>query len=266
MLKGFFAFNRRTSKKKRDDVTQFADTARAAGLMLGGIFILLLPATAIADDYLVKDTVVYWGTDFAHNSASKMGIGLDGGFVTALNGDIGATGWTFTGSLGVSRTDDALSDSNSFYGTALFGHQWHAPNHYVSLSGGVIYTNNDENPSGGATDGGAVGAIVQYGFETKAVDALYVQSYGAYATAYDQIYVHAKTGYKTANLRFGPEITLFDDESSRPTLRYGGFLGDISITDSLNMVVTAGYQHELEVGVADGFYATIGFSIPISLR
>jgi hypothetical protein len=257
------------------DVIDFAGTIRAVGPILGGALAVLLPAMASAadatlyarmDDNAVHDTVVYWGADFVHHNDVKNGYGLDAGFVTALNGDIGTSGWTLTGGMGFSRTDDSVFDSNSFYGSLLAGYQWHAPGYYFSLSGGANFVNNNESPPGGVTDGAAVGAIVQYGFETKKVDAFYVQTYGAYSTAYDQIYFHAKTGYKTPNLRFGPEITVFDEKATRHTLRYGGFIGDISITESLSMVVSAGYQQELEPGAKDGLYAAIGFSIPLSLR
>ena len=246
-----------------------------ARLLLASAVIFVLPATATAADATLEgpadntskhDTVIYWGTDFARNSDGKKDYGAGAGFVTALNGDIGTSGWTLTGNIGGSKTENVLFSSKSIYASALIGHQWHAPGYYFTLGGGVNYINNDETPSGGVNDGSKVGAIAQYGFETKKVDAFYMQSYGAYSTAFDQTYLHAKIGYKTPVLRFGPEITFFDEKTSQSTLRYGGFIGDISITESLSMVVSAGYQHELEPGVEDGFYATVGFAIPLSLR
>ncbi|WP_136659149.1 cellulose biosynthesis protein BcsS [Nitratireductor sp. XY-223] len=254
---------------------EFSEINMRTIMLKAGAIALLLPTAALAADATafveinespVNDTVVYWGADFAHKSDGNNGYGAGAGFVTALNGDIGATGWTLTGNIGGSRTEDVNSDTNSFYSSALVGYQWHAPGYYITVAGGVNYVNNDETPPGGVTDGGEVGAIAQYGFETKMVDAFYVQSYGAYSTAFDQKYVHAKVGYKTPVLRFGPEFTFFDESTSQETLRFGGFVGDISVTDSVNMVVSAGYQHELEPGVEDGFYATIGFSVPLSLR
>lgn len=253
----------------------FAETTRPIGLMLAGAVAILLPATAFAADPApdltmsnnpLFDTVVYWGGEFTTHSGGKDGYGAGAGFVTAVNGDIGATGWTLTGNFGGSRTDDGPFETKSFYAAALVGYQWHAPGYYFTLAAGVNYVNNDETPSGGPTDGGEAGAIIQYGVETKQVNAFYAQSYGAYSTAHDTVYLHAKAGYKTPNLRFGPEFTLFDEGTSRSTLRYGAFIGDIAITQSVNMVVSAGYQHELEPTAEDGFYATIGFSTPLSLR
>lgn len=216
-------------------------------------------------DTPVLDTVLYWGFDYSQTRSGKEGIGIDGGFVTAFNGDIGATGWIFTSSLGFSRTDDVQSNSEAFYGTALIGYQWQTPGYSFSLSAGAHYVDNDEDPPS-ATDGAELGALAQYGFETKSVDAFYAQSYGALSTAFHQVYFHGKLGYKTPTLRFGPEFTVFDDEGSRPTLRYGAFLGDIPIYESLTMIVSAGYQQELDPGQPNGFYATIGFSVPLSLR
>lgn len=212
------------------------------------------------------DTVLWWGADLAVRGSDHRAYGADAGFVTAINGDIGATGWTISGSLGASRTTAPLSDTNAFSGTLLVGHQWHAPGFYVSLAAGLHYVNNNETPAGGPTDGDEFGAVFQYGFETKTVEALYIQSYGSYSTAYDQAYFHSKLGYKARTLRFGAEFTAFDDTGSRPTLRYGAFVGDIPITDRLSMVISAGYQHELEALEPDGFYAQIGFSVPLDLR
>ncbi|WP_197435030.1 cellulose biosynthesis protein BcsS [Nitratireductor arenosus] len=253
----------------------FAEAKPIIGLSSGLVAAILLSATSYAadttpDDRMadtpVFDTVIYWGADLGLSRSGKDGYGIDAGFVTALNGDIATSGWTLTSGLGFSRTDDVLSDSKSFYGSLLLGYQWHAPGYYFTVAGGANYVRNDETPPGSVTDGDELGAIVQYGFETKRVNALYVQSYGSFSTAHNQIYGHAKVGYKTPVLRFGPEFTVFDDEGSQATLRYGAFVGDIPVFGSLSMVVSAGYQDELEPGQSDGFYATIGFSVPLSIR
>lgn len=246
-----------------------------SAVVVAGSVALLLPNFATAADVGLEqrmagtpryDTVIYWGADGAFRGGDGRGYGADTGFVTALNGDIGSTGWTLGGNLNLSRTTAPLSSTDSFGASLLLGHQWHAPGYYFSLAGGVNYVHNDETPGGGPTDGDKVGAIVQYGIETKNVDALYLQSYGAYSTAFDQVYFHAKAGYKTPGLRFGGEFTAFDDKGSRPTLRYGAFVGDVPLGGGLSMVVSAGYQQERDPGKRDGFYTTVGFSVPLSLR
>ncbi|MBW3096024.1 cellulose biosynthesis protein BcsS [Pseudohoeflea coraliihabitans] len=209
------------------------------------------------------DTVVYWGADYANTDSDA--FGLDAGFVTALNGNIAASGWIMSGSIGYGNTDAPLSETDSVYGTLLLGYQWVMPDFYVSLAGGAHVVNNDENPPGGITDGSEFGAIAQYGFETTRTNSLYFQSYGSFSTAYDQVYLHAKAGYKLPTLRFGGEFTVFDEVASSSTLRYGAFVGDIPLTDRLSMVVSAGYQDE-QGSSDDGFYATIGFAVPFSLR
>ena len=247
----------------------------AGGLAAGLAMAIASPGAALAADPLLEqrmapnptiDTVVYWGADFTYGNSDRNGIGVDAGFVTALNGDLGSGGWTISGNLGLSRSEDIGSDTESVYGSLLLGYIWPGQGYYFTAAGGVNFVNNDETPPGSVTDGSSVGAIVQYGFETTRSNAFYAQSYGSYSTANDQVYVHAKVGYKASRLRFGPEFTVSDDKGSRPTLRYGAFVGDITLGEKVSMIVSAGYQQELEPGTADRFYAAVGFSVPLSLR
>lgn len=216
-------------------------------------------------EYSFVDTVLYWGFDLSRASSSQYGLGADVGFVTALNGNIAVSGWTMSANLGVSRSVHSPAETDSITGSVLLGYQWHTPQYYLALNAGVHVVNNDDNPPGGITDGTDVGAIVQYGFETKAANALYLQSYGAASTAFDQLYLHAKLGYNTGTLKYGAEFTASDDEGSSATFRYGGFIGGIPV-GSLSMVVSAGYQAETQAGKSDGFYTQLGFSVPLSLR
>lgn len=211
------------------------------------------------------DSVAYWGTDLIVTGSKRHGFGIDAGFVTALNRDISLSGWTATANLGFSRSVDTGTNTNAVYGSLLLGHQWHMANSYFALNSGVEVLNNDENPGGGATDGSEIGALLQYGFETKATDAFYMQSYGSVSTAYDRIYGHLKSGYKTNSLTFGGEFTIFDEQDTDATLRFGAFVGGIDL-GPLNMIISAGYQHELEPGIKDGFYSQLGFSVPLSIR
>lgn len=213
-----------------------------------------------------SDTVLFWGggagapgTDSADSSANI-------GFVTALNGDIGRSGWTITGSAGLGRTDAPLSRTKSFYSSLLVGHQWTLPGYSFSLSAGLHYRNNRERPAGGPTDGDDAGVTIHYGFDTRAVDAPYFHAYGAYSTVADQIHFHVKAGRKTQRLRFGGEFTLSDDAWSRPTLRSGVFVGDIALAGPLAMSVSAGYLRHLQPGRSDGFYAGASFWMPLRLR
>jgi len=246
-----------------------------SGMAAGLVMAIASPGAALAADPLLEqrmapnptiDTVIYWGADFTYGNSDRNGIGVDAGFVTALNGDLGTAGWTIGGNLGLSHSEDIGSETDSIYGTLLLGYIWPGQGHYFTMAGGLNVVNNDETPSGGVTDGSTAGAIVQYGFETTREMAFYAQSYGSYSTANDQVYVHAKVGYKTSQLRFGPEFTVSDDRGSKPTLRYGAFVGDIPLGKRVSMSISAGYQQELEPGTADRFYAAVGFSVPLSLR
>ena len=221
------------------------------------------PEAAYAPD--ANDTVIYWGLDYSHANSSQYGVGFDAGFVTALNRNIDASGWILTGSGGISRSQTLVANTESFNTSLLIGYLWQGPRSYFSLSGGVNYIYNDETPPGSPTDGGEAGVIAQYGFETKAENALYFQSYGSISSAYSSVYFHAKGGYKTSSLKFGAEFTVYDDKGSSETMRYGVFLGDIPL-GRLTMGVSAGYQDERSPGKRDGFYSLVEFSMPISIR
>ncbi|HFC04772.1 MAG TPA: cellulose biosynthesis protein BcsS, partial [Rhizobiales bacterium] len=198
---------------------------QAAILAIGGAgFTALAPGGALAGpDNAVNDTVIYWSGDLALRGSGKYSLAFDGGFATALDGDIGTSGWIVTADLGYSHSKYVSSKSDSFYTSLLFGHQWQSPDYYFSLSAGLLFNSNDEKPSGGKTDGDKVGGALLYGFETKAVDAFYVQSYGSFSTVYDQVYLHGKAGYKTATFTYGAEYTFYDDNDSKPTHQIGAF-------------------------------------------
>jgi len=212
------------------------------------------------------DTVIYWGADGSFGPVLNHGYGADIGFATALNGNIGTAGWTVSGSFGLGRSVSPVFTTDSVNAALLLGYQWQAPGYYVSLAAGLQYVNNTENPGGGITDGSRLGAIVQYGFETKSENSLYLQSYGAYSTANSQIYGHLKAGYKARQLRFGAEFTVSDDIGSLPVLRYGAFVGNIPLGERLSMVVSAGYQQDLTPATPGRFYTGVGFSVPLSFR
>ncbi|MCC0015208.1 MAG: cellulose biosynthesis protein BcsS [Rhodobiaceae bacterium] len=238
---------------------------------LAGVGVSALPVDAGAADKMLGyangayDTVIYGSFDFSHASSDQNGYGADAGFVTAINGDITTTGWTLTANVGVSRSNDVATDTTSFNGSVLGGYQWHTPAYYFALNAGVHFVNNDDNPSGGPTDGSEAGVIAQYGFETKAVDAFYVQSYGALSSVYDQIYFHAKAGWKTQQLKYGAEFTASDEKDSGGTLRYGAFIGDIPL-GMASVGISAGFQQELEAGKKDGFYSMVEMSMPLDIR
>lgn len=244
---------------------KYPTIALAALLYVGGATFPALAADS-SSEYggVVFDTVIYGGIGGNWANSQQNGIGIDLGFVTAVNGDIASSGWTISGNTGFSQSNDAASDSNSFSGALLGGYQWHSSDFYFALNLGVTAINNDENPSGGPSDGSEVGAIAQYGFEKK-TGTLYLQSYGAASTAFSQIYGHAKVGIRGDTLKYGAEFTTFHDDDSDGTLRFGAFVGDIPLGKA-SLGLSAGYQHELEAGKDDGIYAQLEFSVPLSIR
>lgn len=221
-------------------------------------------AAAPAGNLLRFDSALYWGADAVGMVGGRdFHAGL--GFVTALDGDIGRSGWIVSGSFGLGRTRTLWGGSDARYATLLAGHQWTTPSTYFSLSAGLAWRDKHHRPAAPG-DGGRVGAVVQYSFDTRALDAPYLQSYGAYSTIGDEIHFHLRLGRRTSTLRFGGEFMLFDDAGNRPTLRFGAFVGDIALAHGLNLTLAAGYRHELTPGKGDGLYATLGFSMPLRLR
>lgn len=257
------------TKKKARNINSICSRLMAASALLAtvstGYAADLETGNQTADEATI-DSVVYWGVDINKNHSQGDGFGIAAGGVTALNGDLSVSGWTVSGNVGYSKSRSTGSKTDSLYGSMLVGYLWVAPEYYFTLATGVHMVDNEESPGGGITDGHDVGAIFQYGFETTTENSFYVQSYGAVSTAYDQLYGHVKLGYKTSNLRYGGEFTISDDKGSKGTRRYGAFVGDIPITDSVSMVISGGYQDELGPDDSDGMYGTVGFSVPISTR
>ena len=253
----------------RQSLRGAAILAFANGLSLGAT----MPARA-ADANLetrmgdgpTYDTAIFWGAEASFGRSNRMIYGVNAGFVTAINGDLGTSGWTISGNVGGSRSKAPLSRTNSLHAALLAGYQWQMPGMYFSVAGGPHYVSNHDTPRGGPTDGDEFGAMVQYSFETTGSNSLYFQSYGSYSTVFDRKYFQAKAGYKAEAVKFGPEFSVFDEKASRPTLRYGGFVSGIQLTDTLSMTASAGYQQDLDRQDPDGFYAQIGFSLPLDLR
>lgn len=231
-----------------------------------GLTVLLgaLSASAVAaDDFgnSFLDTVVYTGVDYVHSDVENA-LGASSGFLTALNGDIGSSGWIVSGNFGAGIIDGAAIDSTSIYGTALVGYKWQLPSFYATASAGAHLASNQESPSGGPNDTSRAGAVVQYSFETQPpVNNLYVQSYGSASSAFGgQFYGHLKLGYVAEGLRYGLELTGFAGDDGDTTLRYGAFVGSIPITDTLFISTSAGYQDDLNANSRDGFYVTLAFT------
>ncbi|HHN68260.1 MAG TPA: cellulose biosynthesis protein BcsS [Thermopetrobacter sp.] len=243
-----------------------AKALSAAMMMIGCAGVLTgAPGRAVAGaGEGMNDTVLFFGPQVAIRSTGKSTLGFDSGFTTALSGDIDASGWVVTGNLGYAHTRYAGALTHSFYSSLLIGYQWQTPNIYFSLSAGVAL-NGDYDTASGTGVVGAVGGSLLYVFETKAVNAPYVQSFGSFSTIATDIYLHAKAGYKTTSVSYGAEYTFFDDSGSAPTHRIGVFVNGIRITDRLSMSVSAGYQYNRAPDELGGAYATIGFSTPLSL-
>jgi len=241
---------------------------RNLAVVFGAATLVLLAGGArageAAGNLLRFDSAFYWGADAVGMVGGRdFNAGL--GFVSALNGDIGRPGWIVSGSFGFGRTRTLWNATDSRYAALLAGRQWTTQAYYLSLSAGLAWRDKKNRPAG-AGDGSALGATVQYGFDTRALDAPYFQSFGAYSTIDDEVHFHVRAGRRTSTLRFGGEFMLFDDARNRPTLRYGAFVGDIALAHGLAMTLAAGYRHELEPGKGDGLYVTLGISMPLRLR
>ncbi|MCR8548666.1 cellulose biosynthesis protein BcsS [Salipiger sp. P9] len=213
---------------------------------------------ARADDTL--DTVLFTGID-----GYDGGAGIYGGFVTALNGDITASGWTLSANLGYSQSWGSFSDTDSTGASVLLGYQWHTPGYYASLALGVDVIENTEDPDTGARNNGThTGYILQAGFQTKSVDALFFQGYGAYLSANERLYTQLRSGWASEKMTFGLEAIYADERDSAETVRYGLFVSDLPLGNG-SFGISAGY-HDDRGSDDDGAYIAFEYSIPLSLR
>ncbi|SEO85334.1 hypothetical protein SAMN04490248_11421 [Salinihabitans flavidus] len=203
----------------------------------------------------VVDTVVFWGLDYARNDSSMHDIGLGAGFVTSLGNDMSAGGWTLSAYFSHSNSTTLGGSTNMWSGWSSLGHVWQLPGGYFTLGAGFA-----------AEEGQGFGGFAQYGFETTAANALYLQSYGSFSGINDSIYALGRAGYMGQQYRYGIETVYLDDNTAGQTLRYGVFMGGIDLGRDVSMIASLGYQDESQPGRSDGFYTAIGFSIPLSLR
>lgn len=237
---------------------------------LGGvaaIAITISTSDAVAQETLTAprfDTVLFWGAEGALANMANLESSAGAGFVTALNGDIGKSGWTITSSAGLGRTRTPLNWTSSYYSSLLLGHQWNGPASYFSFSAGLQHRKNKEYPGGSPTDGKATGLTFQYNFEAKKPDAPYFHSFGSYSSIETQLYFHARLGYQMKRLRLGSEFTFYDNSSNPPAFRYGIFVGAAPLIKNLNVTVSAGYRRK--AGEPDALYTTTSFTLPLKLR
>ncbi|MCY0149400.1 cellulose biosynthesis protein BcsS [Hoeflea sp. G2-23] len=189
-------------------------------------------------------------------------FGLDGGIVTALNGNIGQSGWILTGLVGYTDTDlnnppAAPYDSSDISGSLLAGYQWVNPDYFLNLQAGVTVRHENAN-TGSSND---AGLIVSSAAATSAEDSLYGELNLAYVTIDNGFYGRGRAGWKFSPLTVGAEITYMDDDSSQSRTRYGAFVGDIPV-GQFSMTLSAGYVERRDNAGDDGFYAQAEFSIP----
>lgn len=211
-----------------------------------------------ASPYAAESTTIFWGL-----SGTRHSWFAGGGFVHALNGNLGVNGWLVSGVLGGGSSEDfdvIFSETDSFQAAALIGYQAVSSAIYLAVYIGVNYFNNDSTPFDPTdpTAGDEVGFMVQGELETVGEDALYLSLMGTYSTAFDTYWVRARPGYNAGGIAFGPEFIASGDLGG-DTVRYGAFVGGIMI-GGVEMTISAGYQDERGATYSDGAYGAVEFS------
>ena len=225
-----------------------------------------LSQDSAADTSDTYGTVAFAAIDFSNDDNNRV-IGGSAGFVTALNGDISAEGWTLTAIGGSSNVNSFSANSNSGFVAGTVGHLWQEKDYYFTVGAGAHYINDGGFISDeGDADGDELGAIFQYGIETKPRNSIYFQSFGSYSTALQQQFANVKVGYATSSLIYGGEFIYSDSEDSSGARRYGAFITGISLPKNTNVIISGGYEDDRDLGTDDGFYASIGVSVPISFN
>lgn len=203
-------------------------------------------------------SVLFFGVGYS----AEREFGLDGGVVTALNGNIGQSGWIITGLVGYTNTalnNPPATPYNSWdiSGSLLAGYQWVNPEYFFNLQAGV--TVQHENATTGNSS--RAGLIVSSAAATTAENSVFGELNLAYVTIDNGFYGRGRAGWKFSPVTVGAEITYLDDDSSQSRTRYGAFVGDIPV-GQFSMTLSAGYVDRRDTVGKDGFYTQAEFSIP----
>ncbi len=235
-------------------------TALSRNVLSAGVLLAVFAAAPVAAQ---NQSIVFGGADVTEN-----GRGAYLGVATAFNGDLGKqSGWTTTTIIGYSKySDDSVSptsESTSTTASVLLGYNFVHPDWYATLSLGVDYVNNEDDPSSNSpAEGEKTGAIAQISYESKRENAFYIGGFGTYMTANERSYTQLRAGYKKPSITFGLEAIHASELDSNPVSGMGVFLSGIAL-GSGEIGLSAGYFDERGGTSGDGGYFAMEYSVPV---
>jgi Cellulose biosynthesis protein BcsS len=216
---------------------------RAAFAAIGLLTSAAIAVPSANADGSLKDTpeistVVWTGIDKSVGSFAEYS-----GFITALNGDISATGFLI-------RADGLYvhtSDGQVWEGSPLVGYQ--VVQNGTTYSG-FIGPDFRKLPDSSVTTvrGYETGLKVRGSVETDDAAEFAGNIHAEYSTAFNSYWARARVGYNLKGFLFGPEGTLIGDDSFRAQ-RAGAFL----------TIPLAELGHSTELTVAGGYQWVQGF-------
>lgn len=224
-----------------------------------------------AAPYAATSTAVFSGYDIAEDAFSSYG-----GFVTALNRDLGKDGFLVRGvgvyvsyeygTLGPGAVPRTI-DGDAIIADVMLGYQFLSPGLRVAMFIGGEYQDHDLDPNDTANRvrGSEGGFKVAGELGTDRSTPLYLNVLGTYSTAFDSYWARGRIGWQKGGFAIGPEGGVSGNESY-DAQRVGGFLKfDLPLFSRTTEVsLSAGYQFLSDNGGGsasggEGAYGTIGF-------
>lgn len=207
-------------------------------------------------------TAVFFG-----GNAKEDSYFLYGGFVHALNGDLGRDGWLARIVGGFGEYDytnvgvpGGKVDSDHTNLDLTVGYQWFLPGTRFSLYGGANRQEHDLSPNdpGNSVEGSEWGFKVQGEAETLDTSPYYGSAIAAYSTANDDYWTRFRLGTRFAGPVIGPELVLQGNDEYDEQ-RYGVFMKGLQL-GPLSTEVSVGYADASGTTGPSSVYGSLGFS------
>ena len=229
---------------------------------------LLLAAAALAvfsNSAEAKSTSIFAGTSFTEDSDYT----YIGG-VTALNSDLDKDGFLARALIGAggydySRTPSPSVDGDVISGDIMVGYQKFFGDNpltasRITLFAGIDHQNHDLSPNDPANqvNGSETGFKTQLEAEFKPTKTTQFDILGSYSTAFDTYWVKTQFGCNALGVNIGPELAFLGNEAFDQQ-RYGLFVNQINLVNTLDLGISAGYADSSRRG-DNGLYGEVGLT------
>lgn len=229
-------------------------------ILLAGVALTLLSNTAEA-----RSTQIFAGTSLTEDSHYTYIGGI-----TALNSDLDKDGFLARALIGAGGYDYSRSpapsiDGDITSGDLMVGYQKFLAQNALTASRltflvGIDYQNHDLSPNDPANDvnGSETGLKGQIESQFKPSASTQLDIAGSYSTAYDTYWIRTQFGCDALGVNIGPELTFLGNEAFDQQ-RYGAFVNKITLVNSLDLGISAGYSDSSRRG-DNGLYGEVGLS------